>query len=288
MHIASTFLLTFYRVSPKRGSLLENVSGIVVHDHWKPYYTLSGVLHALCNAHQLRELKALVEIEKEDWARRMQRLLRTACHVTTLAREADKPLKPAMTALIERRYDAIVARGLAFHEAQPELGKIGKRGRKPRRVGHNLLLRLLTRKPDVLRFLTDPSVPFTNNLAEQDARMMKVRQKISGGFRSEDGAKELRHDPVRPLHRKEAGVELARDPDDRSNQPDRPITIGGRCGGVAGLLPNPSYSPRPPSRFRQLDQRIDFAILCQRRFVQVRHEWKIPGNSEPRPARRVV
>ena len=117
--------------------------------------------------------------------------MRTACHVTTLAREADKPLKPAMTALIERRYDAIVARGLAFHEAQPELGKIGKRGRKPRRVGHNLLLRLLTRKPDVLRFLTDPSVPFTNNLAEQDARMMKVRQKISGGFRSEDGAKDF-------------------------------------------------------------------------------------------------
>jgi transposase len=191
LHIASTFLLTFYRVSPKRGSLLENVYGIVVHDHWKPYYTMSGVLHALCNAHHLRELKALVEIEKEDWARRMQRLLRTACHVTTLAREADKPLKPAMTALIERRYDAIVARGLAFHEAQPELGKIGKRGRKPRRVGHNLLLRLLTRKPDVLRFLTDPSVPFTNNLAEQDARMMKVRQKISGGFRSEDGAKDF-------------------------------------------------------------------------------------------------
>ncbi len=58
-------------------------------------------------------------------------------------------------------------------------------------MGHNLLLRLLTRKPDVLRFLTDPSVPFTNNLAEQDARMMKVRQKISGGFRSEDGAKDF-------------------------------------------------------------------------------------------------
>ena len=191
LHIASTFLLTFHRVSPKRGSLLENVSGIVVHDHWKPYYTMSGVLHALCNAHHLRELKALVEIEKEDWARRMQRLLRVACHATNLAREADVTRQLAMIALIERRYDAIVARGLAFHEAQPELGKIGKRGRKPRRVGHNLLLRLLTRKPDVLRFLTDPSVPFTNNLAEQDARMMKVRQKISGGFRSEDGAKDF-------------------------------------------------------------------------------------------------
>lgn len=191
LHIASTILLTFYRVSSKRGSLMQSVSGIVVHDHWKPYYTLSGVLHALCNAHHLRELKALVEIEKEDWARRMQRLLRGACHVTNLAREADVPLKSSLIALIERRYDAIIAAGMAFHEAQPPLGKPGKRGRQPRRVGHNLLLRLLTRRQDVLRFLTDPTVPFTNNLAEQDGRMMKVQQKVSGGFRSEDGAEDF-------------------------------------------------------------------------------------------------
>ena len=68
LHIASTIWLTFYRVSPKRGSLLAHVTGIVVHDHWKPYYTLKGVLHALCNAHHPRELKALVEIEREDSA----------------------------------------------------------------------------------------------------------------------------------------------------------------------------------------------------------------------------
>ena len=81
---------------------------------------------------------------------------------------------------------------MAFHEAQPTLipaaAKAHRRGRQPRRVGHNLLLRLSTRKSDVLRFLSDPTVPFTNNLAEQDGRMMKLRQKISGGFRSEDGA----------------------------------------------------------------------------------------------------
>jgi transposase len=80
---------------------------------------------------------------------------------------------------------------MALHEAQPALAKARRRGRPPRRVGHNLLLRLSTRKQDVLRFLTDPSVPFTNNLAEQDGRMMKLRQKISGGFRSEDGAKDF-------------------------------------------------------------------------------------------------
>jgi transposase len=192
LHIASTILLTFYRVSPKRGSLLAHVTGIVVHDHWKPYYTLKGVLHALCNAHHLRELKALVEIEKEHWARKMQRLLRRACHATNLAHERGVPLKPSLIALIKRCYDTILAEGLAFHEAQPALlravGKGKGRGRQPRRVGHNLLLRLSVRKQDVLRFLSNPDVPFTNNLAERDGRMMKLRQKISGGFRSECGA----------------------------------------------------------------------------------------------------
>jgi transposase len=191
LHIASTVWLTFYRTSPKRGSLLAKVTGLVVHDHWKPYYTMTGVLHALCNAHHLRELKALVEIEKEDWARKMQRLLRRACHATNLAREQGVPLKPGLLALIDRCYDGILANGLAYHEGQPPLAKTRQRGRPPRRVGHNLLLRLSTRRQDVLRFLTDPNVPFTNNLAERDGRMMKLRQKISGGFRSEDGAKDF-------------------------------------------------------------------------------------------------
>src|SRR5882757_2373271 len=147
LHIASTVWLTFYRVSPKRGSLLENVLGIVVHDHWKPYYTLKGVLHALCNAHHLRELQALVEIEKEDWARRMQRLLRRACHAANLAREQGVTLSPAFIGLIERCYDAILTEGFAFHEAQPALISTARkrRGRVPRRTGHNLLLRLHVR-----------------------------------------------------------------------------------------------------------------------------------------------
>ena len=194
LHVASTALLTFYRVSAKRGSLLANVAGIVVHDHWKPYYTMQGVLHALCNAHHLRELKALVEIEKEDWARKMQRLLRRACHAANLARERGVPLKPRLIECFERCYDAILAEGLVFHEAQVPLARPAmkgggkRRGRAPRRPGHNLLLRLATRKDDVLRFLHDPAVPFTNNQAERDGRMMKLRQKISGGFRSFEGA----------------------------------------------------------------------------------------------------
>jgi transposase len=150
-------------------------------------------LHALCNAHHLRELKALVEIEKEDWARKMQRLLRRACHAANLAREQGVPLPPQFIALIERCYDAILTEGFAFHDAQPALISTARKrmGRRPRRVGHNLLRRLQTRKQDVLRFLSDPTVPFTNNLAERDGRMMKRRQKISGGFRSEQGAEDF-------------------------------------------------------------------------------------------------
>ncbi len=197
LHVASTALLTFYRVCAKRGSLLANVAGIVVHDHWKPYYTMRGVLHALCNAHHLRELKALVEIEKEEWARKMQRLLRRACHVANRARERGVPMRPRLIESFERRYDTILAEGLVFHEAQAPLARAamkggGKhRGRAPRRTGHNLLLRLATRKEDTLRFLHDATVPFTNNQAERDGRMMKLRQKISGGFRSLQGAMEF-------------------------------------------------------------------------------------------------
>jgi transposase len=196
LHVASTTLLTFYRVCAKRGSMMVVVSGVIVHDHFASYYQMAtGVLHALCNAHHLRELKALIEIEKEDWARKMHQLLRRACHAVNLARERDGPLEPRLIELINRRYDAIVAEGMAFHEAQSPLepattpeGQPKKRGRKRRRTGHNLLLRLATRKQDVLRFLIDPRVPFTNNEAERDGRMMKVKQKISGGFRSLEGA----------------------------------------------------------------------------------------------------
>jgi len=194
LHVACTAWLTFYRVCARRGSLLADVTGIVVHDHWLPYYGMPGVRHALCNAHHLRELKALIDIEKEDWARKMHRLLRRACHAVNLARERGSPLKPRLIALFQRRYDAFVAEGLAFHGAQsplrPDDAPQGcrRRGRKARRTGHNLLLRLANRREDVLRFLDDPNVPFTNNQAERDARMMKVKQKISGCFRSLDGA----------------------------------------------------------------------------------------------------
>jgi transposase len=199
LHVASTTLLTFYRICHKRGTMLANLVGTIVHDHWKPYYTIPDVDHALCNAHHLRELKALIEIEKENWARDMAKLLRRACHATNLAAARDgalKALKPHLVECIERRYDAVIAAGLAYHEALPALDRSAAkgckpRGRAPRRTGHNLLRRLQWRKQDVLRFLHDAAVPFTNNQAEGDLRMMKVKQKISGGFRSEEGANDF-------------------------------------------------------------------------------------------------
>ncbi len=190
MHVASTAALTSYRAEEKRGSLPEQglpdkVQGVVVHDHWKPYYKLAGVSHALCNAHHLRELKALIEIEKEGWARQMSRLLR---FLGWRVRREEHALPPDFLARSTDLYDRIVAKGIAFHDQQPVLGPAPQRGRRKRRVGHNLLIRLRDFKDDVLRFLSNPAVPFTNNQAERDLRMVKLKQKISGGFRTMKGA----------------------------------------------------------------------------------------------------
>lgn len=190
LHVASTWLLTFYRSSSQRGDNLAGVFGIVVHDFWRPYFTMEGVTHALCNAHHLRELKALMEIEKEPWALAMFRFLRHACHATNLARARNEPRPAAFVNRLSAHYDRIVAQGLTFHEAQAPLDAVRfkKRGRARRRAGHNLLLRLRGHKADTLRFLADASVPFTNNQAERDLRMLKLRQKISGCFRTKTGA----------------------------------------------------------------------------------------------------
>jgi transposase len=191
LHTASTPGLTHYRVSEKRGALLTALTGgIIVHDHFKPYYTLSDVDHALCNAHHLRELKALIDIEKEPWAKKMFRLLLKANKaVNRAAAQGAHVLARRIWQRIGSLYDAIVSRGIAFHEQQSPLERRpGARGPRPRRPGHNLVVRLRDFKDDVLRFLSDFDVPFTNNLAEQDIRMMKVKMKISGGFRTMAGA----------------------------------------------------------------------------------------------------
>jgi transposase len=193
LHTASTPALTGYRVTKTRGDVPQDLEGgVIVHDHFGPYFNLQGLDHALCNAHHLRELKALIDIEKEPWARRMFRLLLKALKAVRRAVAKERTaLLPRTFRRIIAIYAAIVKRGLEFHEAQPPLARKSAkaRGRSPKRVGHNLLVRFRDRMGDVLRFIYDFAVPFTNNLAEQDIRMTKVKMKISGGFRTMEGAK---------------------------------------------------------------------------------------------------
>jgi transposase len=191
LHTVSTPALTWYRVTETRGDVPEGLKGgVIVHDHFKSYYALPGLEHALCNAHHLRELKALIEIEKEPWAWQMRNLLLDALKAVREAlAQGASALADAVRVSLLRRYNNIVRRGLAFHREQKPLSRApGARGPAPRRPGHNLLNRLHEFRTDVLRFLHDFTVPFTNNLAEQDLRMMKVKMKISGSFRTMGGA----------------------------------------------------------------------------------------------------
>ncbi len=188
LHVVSTATATWYRTALKRKDLapLQAMTGVVVHDHWKPYFQLTAATHSLCNAHHLRELKALKEIEQETWATSMGHLLQLACRYQ---HRYPNGIPEVIQGRIERLYRHIVARGLAVHEGLAPLPQKSRRGRPKRRVGHNLLLRLQQFEGDVLRFLRQPHVPFSNNQAERDLRMMKLKQKISGGFRSSEGAR---------------------------------------------------------------------------------------------------
>jgi transposase len=186
LHTLSTRTLTYYHVSPKRKSLLDGLCGIVVHDHWRPYYQLENVEHALCNQHHLRELKALIEQDREEWAARMSRFLKLALRYRHWHGKRQIPIHRLNQ--FDKIYERIVLDGLTFHQSLPPLPFQKKRGKKKQRTGHNLLLRLKHYKQDVLRFLYNPDSPFTNNDAERDLRMVKCKQKVSGGFRTSTGA----------------------------------------------------------------------------------------------------
>ena len=136
----STQLWTFYRTHPRRGSVLEGFWGCLVRDHWKSYFTVPNVRQQFCNAHHLRELQALLDLDREAWARRMRLLLRRANLVVRLAGELRRKLRPSLVARIERRYAQVVAEVRAYHEAQPlsAAPQPKRRGPKKRRPGHNL------------------------------------------------------------------------------------------------------------------------------------------------------
>ena len=191
LHTASSLSFTFYRAGEKRGAIPEGLhGGVVVHDHFLPYRRLDAVDHAFCNAHIPRELNSLIEFDKQVWAELMRDMLLAANLAVNKAREAGAAaLAPAEPKAFVERYWAAVRLGLAFHRELPKLTtKANPRGRTKHRPGYNLLQRLKTFQTETLRFLTDFDVPFTNNLAEQDLRMMKVKMKISGSFRTLEGA----------------------------------------------------------------------------------------------------
>jgi transposase len=158
--------------------------GYLVHDYWKSYYEFAGNGHALCNAHLLRELRLAAE-EGQGWAQKVIEYLKG------LNGEADKAggmLGKRRQDEVRKKYRSLMRKG-DKECPKPEPKPSGKRGRAAKGKSRNLLERLVDWDDEVLRFMTVKEVPFTNNQAERDLRMMKVQQKISGCFMSWAGAK---------------------------------------------------------------------------------------------------
>jgi transposase len=194
LHVASTDSLTYYDVHPKRGQdgmkavgILSQFKGRAVHDHWRSYFTFKQCQHALCNAHHLRELQFVVDQYEQEWAQEMMHLLLDIKAEVDAAPPEQLSLLPERLTHFEQRYDELIALGL---EANPPPADPPpkKRGRKKQSPPKNLLDRLQQHKPQVLAFMYDLRVPFDNNLAERDVRMVKVKQKVSGAFRTRTGA----------------------------------------------------------------------------------------------------
>jgi len=192
LHSASNSLWTHFFPHEKRGTeamdsigILPKFKGILCHDHWKPYYTYDCT-HALCNAHHLRELTGVWEEDNQQWAKEMKTLLD---EINCAVKDAGGLLETGKSEKYRQRYRSIVKNAETECPAPDETNRKGKRGRVKRTKARNLLERLREYEDDVLRFMDNKNVPFTNNLGENDIRMTKVQQKISGCFRSLDGAK---------------------------------------------------------------------------------------------------
>ena len=194
MHLASTASLTYYGVHPKRGKegmsaigILPHLRGRAMHDHWRSYFTFDKCRHALCNVHHLRELQFIVDQYGQTWAEDMTSLLLDIKDEVEAAQPEQMTLSPDRLTHFEKRYDNLIEQGLAANPPPP-IPPAKKRGRKKQSPPKNLLDRLRDHKHEVLAFMYDFRVPFDNNLAERDVRMLKVKQKISGAFRTCTGA----------------------------------------------------------------------------------------------------
>jgi transposase len=190
LHVVSDSLLTHYSFSSARGrdahqelGILPAFVGRVVHDQYASYYDPDYLCeHVACNAHLKRELLGVWETCGQSWARELAELLVDA-HI---ARQR-QPLDACQQQAVAEAFDALLCQGFALNPLP--VRQPGQKGRLKRSKAQNLLMRLEKRKDDILLFTRDPTVPFDNNLAERDLRMVKLKQKISGGFRSELGAK---------------------------------------------------------------------------------------------------
>jgi transposase len=194
IHVLATPTHTLYSHSTKRGregfdaaGILPDYSGNLMHDFWGAYDTLENCCHSRCNAHLLRELKAFIEVG-HPWAQGLTSTLLAMKQAAEEARARDREaIDSDQLSVFVGDYDRWVAQGLAAH---PEGIRVaGRRGGRVKQSPERcLLIRLLNKRDEVLRFAHDLSVPFDNNLAERDLRMIKVQQKVSGCFRSIRGA----------------------------------------------------------------------------------------------------
>ncbi len=191
VHVASTDALTHYMWHSKRGSkatdaigILPNYDGIIIHDYWKSYYQYSCA-HSLCNVHNIRELTGIFELTKQQWAQDMIDLLLEIKENVDELKQKPRMLNTEEKDSFKKRYDHIVATG---YLANPPPQPVKKRGRPKQGKARNMLKRLSEHRHEVLAFMEDYRIDFDNNQAERDLRMIKVKQKISGVFRSAKGA----------------------------------------------------------------------------------------------------
>ncbi len=160
--------------------------GVIVHDCWTSYLSYEHLEYGLCGSHLLRELQFTIDANRYSWAKNMKRLLRLACKMVSASE--NKCLNAETHAKLERLYKKIILDGSSKLPPIPEK-TTGKRGKVAKSNAHNLWKRLDKYQNAVLLFASNPHVAFTNNRAERDLRMTKVKQKISGCFRTEKYAK---------------------------------------------------------------------------------------------------